>query len=157
MKKTALLLLVFVTVISLFSACAGGTEAVTDGNNTVTTSTETGYHIHFFRNGQQVASLGLDELHSLPEVKLVIAGKDSDETGPTLSSVLALAGIKDYSKIKVDGMLKGRIATGELTLNKSEITDEVMFDFNNQGKTKLCGSKIHEANWIIDVTEIYTE
>jgi hypothetical protein len=148
MKKTALLLLVFVTMISLFSACAGGTVTVS-GDNSTTTSTETGYHIHFFQNGQQV--------DSLPEVTLVIAGKDSDETGPTLSSVLALAGIKDYSKIKVDGMLKGRIATGELTLNKSEITDEVMFDFNNQGKTKLCGSKIPEANWIIDVAEIYAE
>ena len=102
-----------------------------------------------------MASLGLTELHTLPEVNLNIAGKT--EAGPTLSSVLELAGIKNFSEIKVSGMLKGRLATGELTLKPSDINSDVILSYNNQGKTKLCGKEIPDSNWIIDVAEIRSE
>ena len=165
------LILIPAFILTAFTACSDQTKTSqttpVDNSSTSTTTTtsitgatssiETGYHIKFFQNGQQVASLGLEELHSLPEMTLNIPGSGSTEQGPTLSSVLELAGITDFSKITVTGMLKGRIATAELTLDRTEITEEVMFDFNNQGKTKLCGARIPDSNWIIDVAEIYAE
>ena len=120
------------------------------------TSAETGYQIKVFSKGQQVASLGLTQLHSLPEVTIEMGG-DSPGSGPTLQSVLELAGIQEYSKVTISGMVRGRIATAELTLHRAEITDEVLLDFTNQGKTKLCGKQIPQSNWIVDVTEIRAE
>ncbi len=155
-KSLALTAIVLILASSLlFVTCANDTSAPSASTN-VTSANETGYQIKFFLKGQQVASLGITELHSLPEVAIEMGG-DTPETGPTLQSVLDLAGIKEYSKVTVSGMLKGRIATGELALQRSEITNDVILDFNNQGKTKLCGKQIPESNWIIDVAEIRAE
>ena len=152
------IILILFTSLILSISCADGTvSSISSDSSTTTSTSDTGYHISFFLNGKQVASLGLIELHTLPEVTLSIPGAGSDEQGPTLLSVLELAGIKNFSKVTISGMLKGRIATGELTLNRGDITGEVILDFNNQGKTKLCGSQIPDSNWIIDVAEIHAE
>ena len=155
--KKILLFILIIAGVFLFISCSDATTTSSSSIDNATNTNSTEYRIKFFLNDEQVSSLGLSDLHNLPEVTLTIAGTHSDETGPTLSSVLKLAGIQNYNKVTIKGMLKGRIATGELTLNKSEVTDNVMFDFNNQGKTKLCGTNIPEANWIIDVSEIYIE
>jgi hypothetical protein len=155
----AVKIIAFVTLIAVFCfsflvSCSSAPNTTSSGNAQTTTS-DTDYQIKFFLNDNQVAALGLTELHTLTDVTLTIAGKS--EVGPTLSSVLALAGIKDFSDIKVSGMLKGRLATGELTLKQSDVTDEVILSYNNQGKTKLCGAQIPDSSWIIDVAEIHAE
>jgi hypothetical protein len=147
----SLITLITMLSCSLFVACAATSKTGSPSGNTQTTYSSD-YQIKFFLKNQQVASLGLTELHSLPQVTLTIAGKS--EIGPTFTSVLELAGIKDYSSVLVSGMLKGRLATGELTLKHSDITGEVILSYNNQGKTKLCGMQIPDTNWIIDVAEI---
>ena len=149
----------FISLIAVFCfsflvSCSSAPNTTLSGNAQTTTN-DTGYQIKFFLNDNHVASLGLTELHTLPDVTLTMAGKS--ETGPTLSSVLELAGIKEFSDVKVSGMLKGRLATGELTLKQSEVTDEVILSYNNQGKTKLCGVQIPDTSWIIDVVEIRAE
>ena len=153
-KIISLTTLTAVFICSLLVSCSSALKT-SSSNNTQITANDTSYQIKFFLKDQQVAALGLTELHTLPDVTLTIAGKS--EVGPTLSSVLALAGIKDFSDIKVSGMLKGRLATGELILKQSDITDEVILSYNNQGKTKLCGAQIPDSSWIIDVAEIHAE
>jgi hypothetical protein len=153
-KITWLIILTSVLSFSFLVSCTSAPNTTSSGN-AQTTPTSAGYQIKFFLNNNQVAALGLTELHSLPDVTLTMAGKS--ETGPTLSSVLVLAGITDFSDIKVSGMLKGRLATGELILKQSEVTNEVILSYNNQGKTKLCGVKIPDTSWIIDVAEIHAE
>ncbi len=148
-----LIALTVMGVVLVSASCSSAATTNSSSQNTSqTTAGKTGYQIKFFQGDKQIASLGLTELHSLNSVTLTMAGKS--ETGPTLPSVLQLAGINDYSTILVSGMLKGRLATGELTLNKSDVTGEVILSYNNQGKTKLCGVKIPDSNWIIDVSEI---
>jgi hypothetical protein len=149
MKKTMKILLVMVLTVftlSLGAGCSGETGKP---------SAEEEYSIKIISEGEQVTSLNLTKLQSLPTVSLSAFGKS--EEGPTLLSVLKLAGINEFSKVTVIGMVRGRIATGELTLTRSEITDEVILDFTNRGTTKLAGAQIPEDNWIIDVTEIRLE
>lgn len=152
--------LLFALATLLLAGCSGTTNTTDTGNlaanTTITSSGDSdGYQIKVLMNGNQMASLGLSELRSLPEVTLDISG--NNEQGPTLMSVLEMAGVKDFSKVTVSGMLKGRVATGELTLNQSDINNEVIISFNKQGKTKLCGTQIPDSNWIIDVAEIQVE
>jgi hypothetical protein len=155
-KNIVIPLMILILLSQIFwVACENKTSEST--NVTGSSSTiESGYQIKVFDQDKQVASLGLEELHSLPEV-IIEMGGDTPETGPTLLSVLELAEIEEYSKIIVSGMTKGRLATAEITLQRSEITPDVILDFNNQGKTKLCGKQIPDSNWIIDVTEIRAE
>jgi hypothetical protein len=144
--------LVAVLCLSFLVSCASAPDPRLSSNGTQTAA---GYRIKFYQKEKEVASLGLTDLHTLPEVTFTMSGKS--ETGPALLSVLKLAGIKDFSTIKVTGMLKGRLATGELTLNSGDVTGQVILSFNNQGKTKLCGTQIPDSNWIIDVAEIRAE
>jgi hypothetical protein len=153
-KIISFITLIAVLCFSFLTSCTSAPNT-SSSSNTQTTTNNAGYQIKFFQNDNQVASLGLTELHTLTDVTLNIAGKS--EVGPTLSSVLKLAGIKGFSTIKVSGMLKGRLATGELTLKQSDITGEVILSYNNQGKTKLCGVQIPDSSWIIDVAEIKAE
>ena len=152
-KYVAFIILLTLLSLSFLVACTSKTSTTSaSGAETQTASYSTDYQIKFSVNGKQVASLGLNELHTLPDVTITAAGKT--EIGPTLSSVLKLAGIKNYSGILISGMLKGRLATGELTLKPADITDTVILSYNNQGKVKLCGTNIPDTNWIIDVAEI---
>ena len=151
-KIVSLLILTTVLCFSFLVSCASKSSTSTSVNGTQTTTDTSSYQIEILDNNQQVASVSLAQLHALPSVTLTLDGKS--EVGPTLSAVLELAGIKDFSQITVSGMLKGRLATGQLTLKPSDITDQVILSYNNVGKTKLCGTQIPDSNWIIDVAEI---
>jgi hypothetical protein len=113
------------------------------------------YAIKVFRNNKQIASLDIAKLQTLPKIPLTASGKS--EEGPTLLSALELAGIKDFNKITVSGMIRGRIATTELTLTRAEVTPDVILDFSNRGTAKLAGDSIPFDNWVIDVSEIRIE
>jgi hypothetical protein len=151
-KIVSLIILTAVLSFSFLAACTSKSDISTSVNGPQTTTDTSTYQIEFLENNQQVDSVSLAQLHALPSVTLTLDGKS--EVGPTLSSVLELAGIKDFSQITVSGMLKGRLATGQLTLKSSDITDQVILSYNNVGKTKLCGTQIPDSNWIIDVAEI---
>jgi len=151
-KIVSFIILTAVLSFSFLISCASKSNTSTSTNSPQTATDTSSYHIEILNDNQQVTSVSLAQLHALPSVTLTLDGKS--EVGPTLSSVLELAGIKDFSQITVSGMLKGRLATGQLTLQPSDITDEVILSYNNAGKTKLCGTQIPDSNWIIDVAEI---
>jgi hypothetical protein len=94
-------------------------------------------------------------MSSLPKVTVTAYGKT--EEGPTLQSVLGLAGIEDFNTLTVKGMLRGRVATGELTLKPADVLGGAILDFSNRGTAKVAGANIPEDNWIIDVSEIWAE
>jgi hypothetical protein len=124
---------------------------------TSTAQVETGskYSILMFIKDLQVGSVSLDQLLKLKQVTITSEGKT--ENGPTLPSVLNLAGIKDYTSVTVYGFSKGRLATAQLTLQKSEINDTMVVDISNQGTAKLSGTAIPSGNWIIDITKIVAQ
>jgi hypothetical protein len=139
----------------LLVAC-GNNEATSSQSTTISTVSSSGYKIKIFSENQLITSLGIEELQSLPQVSVDV-GSDTPANGPTLQSVLEKAGTKEFTEVTVIGMSKGRIATAETTLQKADITPEVVLDFNKQGKTKLCGIRILQDKWIIDVSEIRAE
>jgi len=91
------------------------------------------------------------DLKKLPQVQNAI---QTDESGPTLMSVLQLAGVTDFTQITIDGFVKGGVATAELTLTKAQVTDGVMLALVTRGTAKLTGGDIGAARSIIDVNKL---
>jgi hypothetical protein len=145
----------FLIPVLLLLAC-GNNEATSSQSTAISTVSTSGYKIKIFSKNQLITSLGIEELQSLPQVSVEV-GSDTPTNGPTLQSVLDKAGIKEFTQVTIAGMSKGRIATAETTLQKADITLEVVLDFNKQGKTKLCGIRIPQDQWVIDVSEIRAE
>ncbi len=103
-------------------------------------------------NGRMAAALTRADLEKLDQVTITASG--SPENGPTLPSVLAKAGITDFSELTAYGMSRGRLASAELTLKRDQVDGSVVLDLNNRGKCKLCGTNIPQDNWIIDLEKL---
>jgi hypothetical protein len=159
-QRASLLVFSVITVLGLLYmpvlGCTKGTETIKTpaSISTGTTKIDTGnkYTIKVFSNDEQIASLSLDDVLKLQQVAETADGKEQE--GPTLLSVLELAGVREFSEVKVEGLTKGRIASAELILSKGQITDRVILDRTNKGTTKLCSPDIAANNWIIDVDKL---
>ncbi len=103
-------------------------------------------------NGQLAAGLSMQDIDSLPKVKLTADGKEQE--GPTLLSVLSRAGFADFQRVTVVGMQRGRSHSAELSLERAKVTDSIILDINNRGETKLASPDIPAEAWIIDVSEL---
>jgi hypothetical protein len=139
--------------MAMGSACSQHKPVGTD--SAAPASTEAGYQIKVLYKGQPAEPLTLARLQSLPQVAL--ASGDKSESGPTLLAALELDGIKTFNSVIVTGMVRGRIAAAELTLQRQEVTSDVLLDFSNRGTCKLAGTSIPQDRWVIDVSEIRVE
>jgi hypothetical protein len=113
------------------------------------------YSIAIISKGEQIASFTRNALLKLEQVYIEAGG--SEQSGPTLLSVLQLAGISDFNDITAYGLNRGRLATAELTLQKSQIDENVVLDMTNRGTCKLCGTDISQNDWIIDINKLEVE
>jgi hypothetical protein len=142
--------IVLMALAAFTAGCSSNSNSSEDSNNDSSSTKE--YSIEISRNGQHVTDVTLYQLHALPEVSF--EAKGTTQTGPSLLSVLQYAGITDFTKATVSGLSKGRVASAEKTLNRADIDDQVILEFNNQGKTKLAAPSIPDNEWIIDVEAI---
>ena len=147
-----LIFLVFTVGCSSSSTAATTLSATSTPSASTTTSTSSQYSIAVIFNDKQIATLTVADLAKLPQVKSNIAG--TDENGPTFLSVLNSIGIQDFTEVTVSGFTKGRVATADLTLKKSDITDNVMLALVSRGTAKLTGTDIGANQAIIDVNKI---
>ena len=98
-------------------------------------------------NGSQVASLTLADLKNLPQII-----DSAQETGPTLLSVLNSVGVQNFTQVTINGYTQGRTSTATTTLQKAQITDNVILALVTRGTAKLTGSDV--TTQIIDVNQI---
>jgi hypothetical protein len=155
-KVFRVMLAVAITITAfavLTAGCSSEASGTKDPDNDGSGTQE--YSIEISQNGQHVTDVTLSQLHTLPEVSFT--ANEKTQTGPTLLSVLQYAGITEFTKVTVAGWSKGRVATAEKPLNRADITDQVILEFNNQGKTKLAAPTIPDSDWIIDVEAIEVE
>ena len=89
----------------------------------------------------------LADLQKLPQVTSA-----TQETGPTLLSVLNSVGVQNFTQVTVNGYTQGRTSTATTTLQKVQITDNVMLALVTRGTAKLTGSDV--STQIIDVNKI---
>jgi hypothetical protein len=159
-------IIVSIILVSLsVSACAQPSPASSPTTQATTTSTPnatgttspaattpSGYSIPVFLNDKQTATLTITDLSKLPQVSVTVEG--TAEQGPTLTSALASIGIKDFTSVTIDGFSKGRLATAQLVLQKSQVTDDVILALVARGSVKLTGTSIGAAKAVIDVNKV---
>lgn len=109
-----------------------------------------GYEVTIVRDGAVLAGFALDDLQALGLKKVRVAGKI--EEGPTLQSVLDAAGVDQYESLVITGM--GIRDDGTITLDASQVTDEVLLDIANRGTVKVVGPEIAWDDRVRDVTQI---
>ncbi len=128
------------------SVVSTGTQAT---SNTAA-SISAPYSISIMMNNQQIASLALADLSKLPQVT-----DAAQETGPTLLSVLNSVGIQNFSQVTINGSNQGRTTSATTTLQKAQITANVMLALVSRGTAKLTGSDV--TTQIIDVRQIIVQ
>ncbi len=111
-----------------------------------------GYALNVTEGGNIVARFSLNEIESLPSLKLTADGKEQE--GPTVLSVLKRAGITNFTRITVVGLQRGRSHSALLPLDRAKVTDRVILSVNKRGKTKLVSPDIPSELWIVDVSEL---
>ncbi|MFM7128787.1 MAG: hypothetical protein ACKO0V_05460 [bacterium] len=91
-------------------------------------------------------AFSLDDLKKLPLATIFAEGNPQE--GPSLAAVLKSAAVADFQEVAITGR------EGTKRMNKAEITQEVILDFNNRGSVKLVSPTMpHEAR-IRDITRI---
>jgi hypothetical protein len=104
--------------------------------------------IEVFLSGARKTVLTIQDMEKLP-----VSTNGGDE-GPTLQSVLSLAGVSVTRQVKLVGMNMGRQASAELVLPVDRITDRVILDFTKQGTVKLSSQDIPRDQWVLDISRI---
>jgi len=81
---------------------------------------------------------------------------ERDMEGPSLASVLELAGVEQYASVAVVGLSQKRQKSAQKVLSKIDIDGQpsTILDKTKSGTTKLCSPDIQWTNWIIDVSEL---
>ncbi len=118
-----------------------------DVQGNVATSAPTG-SIEVLVAGARKAALTIQDLEKLPTATF-----GADE-GPTLPSVLKLAGVGAFTRVKLVGLNIGRQGPAEVTLTSDKVTDRVILDFTRQGTVKLSSQDVPRAQWILDISRI---
>jgi hypothetical protein len=90
-----------------------------------------------------------DDLKKLPLAQITAEGKV--EEGTKVLDILQAAGVTDFIKITLTG------TNGSLTIDREQVTDEVILDFTNHGTVKLAAVAIPKVEWIKDIFEIKVE
>ena len=108
------------------------------------------YSVVVQKGGEALKHYDLAALHALPQSRVVIDGKE--QTGPSLTTLLADAGVSTYQSVEVRGA--GLRDGGKLTLSPAQVRQKVQLDFSDRGTVKVCGPKLYHVEWVRDVISI---
>lgn len=122
------------------------------GTGTATATSDSNYGIKVTQNGNTLLFLSLADIDNLATVTEDADGKSY--TGPTILSILSLAGVDNFSQITIVGFSKGRLATAELPVAKSDLNSTYIVRKTNQNTYSLATPDVDSNSWIIDVNEL---
>jgi len=144
-------LIVTATVIAAVVVAAWALQAAADkGDESSTGDSSPGYSISVSRSGEVVKEYDLAALRALPQVSLVMAGKE--QAGPLLRTLLDDAGVDRSAAVDVVGA--GIRDDGRLTLTPSQVDERVQLDFSERGTVKVCSAWLERSDWVRDVISI---
>jgi hypothetical protein len=112
-----------------------------------------GYAVVIVRDDEVLASYRLEDLQAFEQVKIVV--DDDEQEGPRLLDVLSDAGVNDFDRLLIHGM--GIRDDGELTLERADVTEDVLLDFASRGTVKVVSPDLPWEERVRDVTEIVVE
>jgi len=109
-----------------------------------------GYSVSVVRGNRILKTFTAAELEALGTRRVKMQGKW--QTGPPVQRVLDAAGVDGYSALTFSGSEGG--VKQKLTLQRSEISNDVLLDIAFRGTAKLCGPNIAQTARVRDLTRI---
>lgn len=98
-----------------------------------------------------VATLTAELINTAEVFELNLPGVKKTQRGPRLKELIGLAGVEDFSEVRVFGYAKGRIATAEYAMKSAMVHDQVLLSFSRRGTVKLVVPELSFDDWIVDV------
>jgi hypothetical protein len=135
----------------LVAACGGSAAPSGAAHPTASPSSTvaTGYAVVVRDRGRTVGRFDLAALRRLPQTDVPAANaRKPFQHGPRVSVVLAQAGVKQFTSLRVTGSDATR------TLSATEVDDQVVLDFDKRDTVKLAGANLPVARWVRDVSAL---
>ncbi|MBN2503446.1 MAG: hypothetical protein JXB38_21900 [Anaerolineales bacterium] len=132
-------------LLILLSACSTASNSDTRDDGVEVTSPEGALFQVVPSNGAPV-NFTVEQVKAMPQVAIEVDGKT--EAGPALLTVLEEARVSEFSSVTLQGL------NFNITLEKSEVTDEVILDVTNRGTVKFASPTVPKENWPKDITLI---
>jgi hypothetical protein len=132
--------------VVLLAGCAGGGASPSSGQGG-------GYAVVVRSGGRTAGRFDVPALKALPQTDVATPQSQGKQVqhGPLVRTVLARAGVQQFSRLRVVG------PDGSETFTAVEIDQQVVLDFDNRGTVKLAGANLPQARWVHDVTELDAE
>ena len=109
-----------------------------------------GYTVTVVRGGSTLATFTLAALEAVGVKHVVVQGQS--QYGPALLSVLAKAGVKDFSEVDVTG--EAVRDSGKLKLTRAQVGPDVVLAVAQRGTVKIAGPDIPQDQRIRDVIRL---
>lgn len=145
MKRLPLITIAGGLLLILLSACSTASNSDTRDDGVEVTSPEGALFQVVPSNGAPV-NFTVEQVKAMPQVAIEVDGKT--EAGPALLTVLEEARVSEFSSVTLQGL------NFNITLEKSEVTDEVILDVTNRGTVKFASPTVPKENWPKDITLI---
>ncbi|RTL64449.1 MAG: hypothetical protein EKK42_24585 [Pseudonocardiaceae bacterium] len=131
------------------SGNGGGTGGGAGSGGGTAIPTGTGYAITV-KVGDRTERLDAARLAALPAVTVDTPQSDgaTQQTGPTLDSVLGAAGVTAFSRVSVTG------PSESADLTSAEVGKDLLLSATRRGTVKLAGPGLDQSRWVRDVTDI---
>ncbi|OBA82338.1 hypothetical protein A9W99_11395 [Mycobacterium sp. 1164966.3] len=101
-------------------------------------------------NGRVLQRYSVSQLQRLPQVEIATPRSHGAQTqkGPTVRSILDLAGTAGAVSVRVEGRDPAQ------TLSAAELSDPVILNVTKRHTLKLTGAKLSRDRWVRDVTAL---
>jgi hypothetical protein len=142
-----------VALLLLGSACSSGASTADPTNKSPTGFADTGAAgiIKVTYYGEVLGELSAADIAKLPQVTVKV--NDTVRTGPTLTSVVDLAGVKIFGGAMVCGYSRDHSSELSIELGPTELVNEIIIPLD-QGMASIFGPNIDSKYWNMAISDL---
>jgi hypothetical protein len=137
MRRLALLGIVGALLLVLLEACCGESKAVSWDDLDVVLPV--GVLFQVVTPNEEPVSFTIEQVEAMPQVSIEVDGRI--EEGPALLTVLAEAGVDEFSSVTLHGL------NLNIVLESRQVTDEVILSITNWDTVKFASPAVPGQNW----------
>ena len=148
MRRLTIVGILGISLLVLLGACSSQADSGTgEGASEVILPEGVLFQV-LMPDGERV-NFTVEQVKAMPQVSIEVDGKT--EEGPALLAVLEDAGVSNFSSMTLQGL------NLSVTLEKDEITDEVILDITNRDTVKFASPMVPKQDWPKDIMLITVE
>jgi hypothetical protein len=137
------------TILLLGSGCSAGASTKDSSRTTAKDATPGTVKVTYF--GEVISELDIAEIAKLPQMTVKV--NDTVRTGPTLTAVVDLAGIKMFGGAMVCGYSRDHSTELSIELGEVDLVAEIILPLEN-GTVAIFGPNIAAQYWSMAISDL---